>query len=596
VNNKKSDDPLADLDPPNDDDNPVAGKAWDEDIERQAAEIKAKAAALASKQDKRKQERQHRKPAPNVSDVADVSPAPETDSGALLLADVEIFVGRFVIYPPEHAKVAHVLWIAHAHLMDVWDSTPRLAFLSPEPASGKTRALEVTELLVPSPVEAVNVSPAYLFRKVGEGASCTILFDEIDTVFGPKAKENEEIRGLLNAGHRQGAVAGRCVVRGNVVETEEISAYCAVALAGLGWLPDTLLSRSIIIRMRRRKPGEKVKPFRRRTELNAGYKLKARLRHWARRVRPGITWPVMPPGVEDRDADIWEALIAVARAAGGIWPDRASRAALALIKEARDREPSLGIRLLADLKTVFGGAQEMTTASILHALHVLPEAPWNDLKGKPLNDRGLAIRLRQYGIKPKVIRVGDATPRGYAVADGLYDAWETYLPPAQADTSATNATSATSGGNTSNFSAENVADSDEASATNATASETCQCTICKGPTGDPQAICTNQMGLPLGDGRGAQSGAADVADRAANVSDDVADRGAENASNNNNVSDVALVALPPEADRDDDDLRYLTISGKSELRSHHGALWRRGNDSLPPTGNGSPLDFQRSSL
>ena len=63
-------------------------------------------------------------------------------------------------------------------------------------------------------------------------------------MFGPKAKENEELRGLLNAGHRKGAVAGRCVVRGKVVETEEISAYSAVALAGLGWLPDTILSRS----------------------------------------------------------------------------------------------------------------------------------------------------------------------------------------------------------------------------------------------------------------------------------------------------------------------------------------------------------------
>jgi hypothetical protein len=84
----------------------------------------------------------------------------------------------------------------------------------------------------------------------------TILYDEIDTVFGPKAKENEEIRGLLNAGHRRGAVAGRCVVHGKRVETEEIPAYCAVALAGLGWLPDTILTRSIIIRMRRRAPGE----------------------------------------------------------------------------------------------------------------------------------------------------------------------------------------------------------------------------------------------------------------------------------------------------------------------------------------------------
>ena len=183
--------------------------------------------------------------------------------GAELLADVYAFLGRFVAYPSDHARVAQTLWIVHAHAMEAWDSTPRIAFLSPEPGSGKTRALEVSELLVPSPVEAVNVTPAYLFRKVGaEEGPPTILYDEIDTVFGPKAKDNEEIRGLLNAGHRRGAVAGRCVVRGKTVETEEIPAYCAVALAGLGWLPDTLMSRSIVIRMRRRAPTETVKPSR----------------------------------------------------------------------------------------------------------------------------------------------------------------------------------------------------------------------------------------------------------------------------------------------------------------------------------------------
>lgn len=159
--------------------------------------------------------------------------ATEQQYDAGLLEDVYSFLGRFVAYPSDHARVAHTLWIAHTHLMDCWNSTPRIAFLSPEPASGKTRALEVSELLVPRPVEAVNVSPAYLFRKVAsEQGRPTILFDEIDTVFGPKARDNEEVRGLLNAGHRKGAVAGRCVVRGKVVETEELPAYCAVALAG----------------------------------------------------------------------------------------------------------------------------------------------------------------------------------------------------------------------------------------------------------------------------------------------------------------------------------------------------------------------------
>ena len=51
--------------------------------------------------------------------------------GADLFDDVYSFLGRFIAYPSHHAQVAHVLWIAHTHLMDVWDATPRLAFLSP---------------------------------------------------------------------------------------------------------------------------------------------------------------------------------------------------------------------------------------------------------------------------------------------------------------------------------------------------------------------------------------------------------------------------------------------------------------------------------
>jgi hypothetical protein len=141
-----------------------------------------------------------------------------------MLAEVYGFLGRFVSYPSEHAHLAHALWCVHTHLMDKWESTPRIAFLSPEPASGKSRALEITELLVPNPVAAINVSPAYLFRKIGDEEGVTLLYDEIDTVFGPRAREHEELRGLLNAGHRRGAVAGRCVVRGNVIETEEIPA------------------------------------------------------------------------------------------------------------------------------------------------------------------------------------------------------------------------------------------------------------------------------------------------------------------------------------------------------------------------------------
>jgi hypothetical protein len=356
--------------------------------------------------------------------------APE-EAGAAILDGIRDFLGKFVAYPSPEAHTAHTLWIAHCHMMDAWESTPRIAFLSPEPGSGKTRALEITELLVPHPVEAVNVTPAYLFRKVGaEEGRPTILFDEIDTVFGPKAKDNEEIRGLLNAGHRKGAVAGRCVVRGKVIETEEIPAYCALALAGLGNLPDTILTRSVVVRMRRRAPGEQVEPYRRRVHSSEGERLRQHLASWAASVERAASssWPEMPSGIHDRDADVWEPLLASADLAGGDWPAKARVAAVTLVTLAKESTPSLGVKLLNDCRSAFSGDEQITTRELLEKLHAAEESPWGDLKGKPLDDRGLARRLVPYGIKPATIRTLAGTSKGYRRTD-FHDAWSRYLSP-----------------------------------------------------------------------------------------------------------------------------------------------------------------------
>ncbi len=375
--------------------------------------------------------------APDVTRVTNVTDSREGErEPAVLFNDVETLLAKYVVYPSDNARVAHTLWIGHTHLMDAWESTPRLAFLSPEPASGKTRALEVTELVVPRPVEAVNVTAAYLFRKVDDpDGSPTVLFDEVDTVFGPKAREHEDVRGLLNAGHRKGAVAGRCIIKGKTIETVEFPAYCAVAMAGLGDLPDTILTRSVVLRMRRRAPNERAEPFRRRIALPDGDELRKRLAAWAETVRDSIAdaWPELPAGIEDRDADVWEALLAVADAAGGAWPVRARAAAVALVAESKQSTPSLGVRLLADLRTVFGERDSMHTSAILTALCELEEAPWNELvAGKPLNSRGLSKRLVGYGIRSKPVRIEGAVERGYTRED-LADAWARYLPSPQND-------------------------------------------------------------------------------------------------------------------------------------------------------------------
>jgi hypothetical protein len=364
-----------------------------------------------------------------------LEPMVDVGDGAQLLDDVREFLARFVAFPSDDALAATTLWAAHTHALEAFECTPRIAFLSPEPGSGKTRALEILELLVVRPLLTVNVTPAYLFRKVADEAGPpTVLYDEIDTVFGPKAKDNEDIRGMLNAGYRRGATAGRCVIRGKTVMVEELPAFAAVALAGLDDLPDTVSSRSVIVRMRRRAPNEPLEPYRRRVHADDGAQLRDRLNDWA-----GLHWdsldgvfPALPPGIEDRDADVWEPLLAIGDAAGGHWPQTARVAAVALVAAARDKEGGFGVKLLADLRAVFGTEERLSTDDILIALHALEESPWSNLRGKPLDARDLARRLGKYDIKPKQLRFGDRNVRGYEAVD-LADAWSRYLRAAGRD-------------------------------------------------------------------------------------------------------------------------------------------------------------------
>lgn len=386
---------------------------------------------------------------------------PETTppiDGAALLDEVEAFHRRFNVFPTEHAYVAVALWDAHAHLMDALDGTARIAFLSPEPGSGKSRALEIIETLTPRAATTVNASANALFRLVSaEEGTPTLLFDEIDTVFGPKAGGNEEVRGFLNSGYRRGAKSLRCIGDGSDQKAGFFPSFCAVAMAGLGSLPDTILTRSVIIRMRKKAPNETCEPYRRRVHEKQGHALRDQLAEWTATLHDQVAeaWPEMPEGVVDRPADVWEPLLAVADAAGGEWPERGRAACLALIKAASaGDEASLGVRLLTDLRDrVFCGVDRMPTAAILEVLLKLDDSPWDDMSEdghslKPLTARRLSKLLSQYvrpdntPIKPRGIRVGSGTPKGY-YADDLSDAWTRYCPP-DPGKSATSATAATS--------------------------------------------------------------------------------------------------------------------------------------------------------
>ena len=78
---------------------------------------------------------------------------------------------------------------------------------------------------------------------------------------------------------------------------------------------------------------------------------------------------------------------------------------------------------------VFGDDTMMPTKVILRKLAEIEEAPWGDIKGKPLDERGIARRLKEYGIRSKNLKLdAGVVAKGYTRAD-LFDAWARYLPP-----------------------------------------------------------------------------------------------------------------------------------------------------------------------
>jgi hypothetical protein len=177
--------------------------------------------------------------------------------------------------------------------------------------------------------------------------------------------------------------------------------------------------------MKRRSVSEIVEPWRARINETEAHQIAAELEQWAVGVT-GITWPDMPDGVQDRAADVWEALLVIADLAGGEWPRRARNAAVAMITGEAKKPNTIGVQLLMDLRTVFHTDDRMATDNILHELRCLPESPWIDSFGK-YDARWLADQLDRYEIAPKQLRIGGEKRRGYDRGD-FSDAWERYLP------------------------------------------------------------------------------------------------------------------------------------------------------------------------
>jgi Protein of unknown function (DUF3631) len=354
------------------------------------------------------------------------------DEVAGMLNRTEAFLRRFVAFTSEHQLDAVTLWIAHSHAFAAAECTPRLAIQSAEKASGKTRLLEILEYLTRDPRQVVNVSEAALFRSIAAGPP-TLLFDEVDAIFGPKARDREDLRAMLNAGYRRGATVDRCVGEHAKLEVRSFPVFCAVALAGLGQLPDTVQDRSITIRLRRRRFDETVEKLRRRRVEPEAAELRGDLADVFDRVTDVLAAlePDLPDVLPDRAQDVWEPLMAIADLAGDEWGSRARDAAVYLTLEGREEDDgSLTELLLSDIRTVLGDDEKIASDNLCHRLAAIEESPWATWRRKPpgpIEPRGLARLLRHHGIKPKQVWIDGANVRGYETG-AFADVFDRYLP------------------------------------------------------------------------------------------------------------------------------------------------------------------------
>ncbi|MET0306289.1 MAG: DUF3631 domain-containing protein [Solirubrobacterales bacterium] len=388
----------------------------------------------------------------------------EIASPADLLDGIADVVRRFVVLSDEQRDVV-ALWVLHSHAIEAADSTPYLAITSAEKQSGKSRLLEVLATLCPRPIEAINISEAALFRVVSSrDGSATLLFDEIDTIWGPKARDKEDLRGLINAGWRRGSEVPRCVGPNHDVKLFPV--FSAKALAGIGELPDTIADRCIPIRMRRRAPGEVVERGRYRSIVAACTPLREAAEVWAEMNVADLSEaePALPDELSDRAQDGAEPLLAIANAVGATWPGRARKALVSLYGGAGTESESYGVQLLVAIREALGDQDRITTADLLAALKADPEAPWAGWgRGNDgMTPRHLANLLRPFGIRSRSVRLSEGgTAKGY-LAEQFEDAWRRYLATPNG-TSGTSALSSGKRGDSSRHKPPSVPDSKSAS-------------------------------------------------------------------------------------------------------------------------------------
>ena len=351
------------------------------------------------------------KDAPALYEHWTVETAGEPIDGGILLRAIKGTIRRYVFASDDHA-LAVALWILFSWLHAHVTHSPMLFVTSAERDSGKTTLLGVINFLARRSLLCVEISGAALFRSITKWEP-TLIVDEADDVL----VDNADLRSVINSGWTRGQGTVRCHPDTHEPELFSTFAPKVVAMKGRN-LPDTTLSRCIIITMRPRRaddPDEHAADFD-HLDNETFQRLRSQTMRWAADNSETIAkaTPEIPGGFYNRRRANWKALLAIAEACG--WKKDGWKAALAIEAVADTFDPSIGVELLWAIKAAFkAGMDRITSAGLIGDLTADETARWATYnKGKPISQRQVATLLKPYGIKPKLIRLDDdGIARGY---------------------------------------------------------------------------------------------------------------------------------------------------------------------------------------
>lgn len=358
----------------------------------------------------------------------DVAPWDEPVDGSALLADLIATIQRYVFLSKDQA-IAVALWVIFTWCHAAMTHSPILFVTSAEPESGKTTLLGTLGFLVRRGMPSVEISGPALFRSIKKWEPCFIV-DEADEAFN----KNPDLRSVVNSGWTRGTGVVRCAAETHDPELFSTFAPKAIGMKGRG-LPDTTLSRSIVIEMKPRRPddpAEKIADFD-HVDNEVFQRLRSQISRWTADNIEALTKvvPETPLGFHNRRRANWKPLLAIAEQIGGNWGAAARKAALAIeaVHDAFDR--SIGVELLAAIREIFTSreADRITSKALVDALVEDQTGPWvaYGRNQKPINEHGVARLLKPYRIKPRTIRISEEhTAKGYLLAS-FEDAFDRHL-------------------------------------------------------------------------------------------------------------------------------------------------------------------------